>query len=200
MMLLSALALVACGDDSVEHPATREGTVTADAVACRLSVRQVGGQGSLQHRYPIFAVSTRSSTACVVRGFPRLTLLDEHIAPLPTHPRRVNGLLGYRQARTTIRAGHPARFALEYAFHDAAGRRLCKPVASAIRIMLPGNRRASIVRIGPDASALLNPCRGRFNVSPIARTRDHETSYEASRRAPAEASGLSGGARSERNR
>jgi hypothetical protein len=148
------------------RPASGAGIPTCHATL----IRYIGGSGATQHLGANFVVSTESSRPCSIIGFPAVTLLDRRGRALPSVPHHVNGLFGLRLRRTLVTRTHDAGFALWYMFADPSGAHLCAPIAAALRVRLPGNGATVVVPLVTDPSdtRVVNPCDGRFDLSPVA--------------------------------
>jgi Domain of unknown function (DUF4232) len=159
--------VIGCGGGERHHG--QPAAVTRSPCAGTFSVRHVAGQGGFGNLFAVFSVNTTAPATCVLRGYPRLTLLDAHRRPLPTHA-KLGGIAGSGAVpRVSLRRGHSGHFFIVYEWHDLSGRHLCKPRPSWLRVRLPGDDRDLTVWLRRKSPQLryVTPCGGRFDVSPL---------------------------------
>jgi hypothetical protein len=137
------------------------------SVECGARVRYATGSNETGGQLiAYFAITSRSARGCTLAGFPSVRLLDGHGRVLPTHPIRRRDI---PIRAIEVRRGLPGEFSMIYTYATADHQRVCEPVPHAIRVRLPGQRRALIVAVnGPDPQLdVFAPCGGTFVLSPI---------------------------------
>jgi Domain of unknown function (DUF4232) len=166
---IAAAGLLGCGGKAAGGMTRTTGGAAPGH--CDFRVKYAAGQGATGHIFTVFTVETSSLRGCVLRGYPRVTLLDRHHGPLPTRASR-DRLMQRPVRNVLVRRGKGAQFNLViYEWHDLSGRHLCRPIPAAVRVRLPGDRRALIVPVQGRSPNLrvFTPCRGEFGLSPVYR-------------------------------
>jgi Protein of unknown function (DUF4232) len=134
--ILGGVAFGVVGATQGAHPS---------ACVWRLSNGPLWSEKTGQHT-ATFVVRNRSSASCVLRGYPRVELLDGHGRMLPfTYAHRGDQMISAAPARRVrVRAGRAAYFAANKYRCDTRTR----AVARLVRVTVPGSTASLTIRLG----------------------------------------------------
>lgn len=161
VLLLAAAVTAAAGHGGASAAAP------AAAPTCQntqLLIRPYRGNGAAGHYGEEYSIHNMGGTACSLRGFPGVLLLDSRFVTLPTSLTWSNTLLGYHPVQTVrLGPGGNAYFALYWATIPTGGER-CS-TAPYLMITAPNNRLPVVTYAvyGPG----IHPCGGRITSTPV---------------------------------